>query len=284
MKELRKKFGLTQKAAAKVLGIGQTTIANYENGTRVPDLMKISYIADLYEVSVDYLLGRSEIMVNKMTTTVDEDKHENTYEIYMQSLIEGDKKIGRRILLSLLKKGVPSDVLYLDFIQKSLKETGRLWEMGQLPIWKEHYISEISLENMALIKRRRNIDEMEERPILTLAPGAETHNIGLKMISDLLETRGQKVIYLGNQLPTENIIQAIEDNKPYAVILSVTVPLHIDSSKLLISVLKQRFGTKCPTIIIGGTAFTHMENVAMETGADKYCQTVDQILNVLKRI
>ena len=86
MKELRKKFGLTQKAAATVLGIGQTTIANYENGTRVPDLSKISDIADLYEVSVDYLLGRSEIMVNKLAPISDEDRHENTYEIYMQSL------------------------------------------------------------------------------------------------------------------------------------------------------------------------------------------------------
>ncbi|NLB19336.1 MAG: helix-turn-helix domain-containing protein [Clostridium sp.] len=284
MKELRKKFGLTQKAAATVLGIGQTTIANYENGTRVPDLSKISDIADLYEVSVDYLLGRSEIMVNKLAPISDEDRHENTYEIYMQSLLDGDKKMGRRILLSLLKKGVPSEILYLDFIQKSLKETGRFWEMGELPIWKEHFISEISLENMALIKRRRSKDEDEGRPILTLAPGSEQHNIGLKMISDLLEARGQNVIYLGNQLPTENIIQAIEDNKPYAIVLSVTVPLHIDSCKLLIGVLKQRFGTKCPTIIIGGMAFDRMENVAMETGADKYCKTVDEIMNVLKRI
>ena len=117
MKELRKKFGLTQKAAATVLGIGQTTIANYENGTRVPDLSKISDIADLYEVSVDYLLGRSEIMVNKLAPISDEDRHENTYEIYMQSLLDGDKKMGRRILLSLLKKGVPSEILFLDFLQ-----------------------------------------------------------------------------------------------------------------------------------------------------------------------
>ncbi len=267
-----------------MLGIGQTTIANYENGTRVPDLSKISDIADLYEVSVDYLLGRTEVMSNKVAAKPEEDKHDDTYAIYMQSLIEGDKKTGRRILLSLLKKGVPSDILYLDFIEKSLKETGKLWEMGVLPIWKEHFISEISLENMALIKRRQNREDEDGRPILTLAPGAEQHNIGLKMISDLLEAKGQNVMYLGNQLPTENIIQAIEDNKPYAIILSVTIPLHIESAKLLINVLKQRFGTKCPTIIIGGSAFNHMENVATVTGADKYCQTVDEILNVLKRI
>ena len=128
MKELRKKFALTQKAAAKVLGIGQTTIANYENGTRVPDLTKISHIADLYEVTVDYLLGRSEEMINKAPLKSEQETHDDTYTMYMKSLIDGDKKTGRRILLSLLKKGVPSDILYLDFIQKSLKETGKLWD------------------------------------------------------------------------------------------------------------------------------------------------------------
>lgn len=284
MKELRKKFGLTQKAAAQELGIGQTTIANYENGTRVPDLSKISDIADLYAVSVDYLLGRTEVMVHKEMIKIDDDTYDNTFDVYMKSLLDGDKKTGRRVLLSLLKKGVPSDIIYLDFIQKSLKETGKLWEMGELPIWKEHFISEISLENMALIKRRQGGDMQDGRPILTLAPGSEQHNIGLKMISDLLEAKGQNVMYLGNHLPTENIIQAIEDNKPYAIVLSVTIPRHIDSVKLLIQVLKQKFGTKCPTIIIGGLAFSYMENVAMVTGADKYCQTVDEILKVLKRI
>ncbi len=283
MKELRKKFSLTQKAAANELGIGQTTIANYENGTRVPDLTKISDIANLYQVSVDYLLGRSTV-ISKEVIKPEDDIIENTYEVYFKSLIDGDKKMGRRILLSLLKKGVPSDIIYLDFIQRSLKETGTLWEMGAMPIWKEHFISEISLENMALIKRRQNNVEEDNRPILTLAPGAEQHNIGMKMISDLLESKGQNVFYLGTLIPTENIIQAVEEIKPYAIILSVTIPLHIDSAKLLIGVLKQRFGTKCPTIIIGGGAFVHMENVATQTGADKYCQTVDEILNVLKRI
>jgi len=137
---------------------------------------------------------------------------------------------------------------------------------------------------MALVKRRKFQEGDGERPILLLTPGAEQHHIGLKMVGDILESNGHNVMYLGNMIPTDNIVQAIKDKKPYAIILSVTMPYHIDSAKLLIDVIKQKFGTKTPTIIIGGRAFLNVGNVATETGADVYCQSVEEVERNLKRI
>ena len=284
LKELRKNKGLTQKDAAKLLGIGQTTIANYENGTRVPDLTKVSEIADLFKVSVDFLLGREGYALTVQEKKPEEEKPDYSYKEYMKSLLDGDKKAVRKILLSFLKKGVPSRVIYEDYIRRSLTEVGELWEKGELPIWKEHFISEISLENMAMIKRRKYKESEDRKPILLLTPGAEQHNIGLKMIGDMLESNGHNIIYLGNLIPTDNIIQAIEEKKPYAIVFSVTVAYHIDSAKNLIDILKQRFGTKTPTILIGGSAFEHVENVEITTGADKFCKDFDEIEKNLRRI
>ncbi|HSR04509.1 MAG TPA: helix-turn-helix domain-containing protein [Proteiniclasticum sp.] len=284
IKELRKNNGLTQKDAAKLLGIGQTTIANYENGTRVPDLMKVSEIADLYKVSVDFLLGREGYALKVQEKKPEEEKPDYTFEQYMKSLLDGDKKTVRKILLSFLKKGVPSRVIYEDYIRRSLTEVGKLWEKGELPIWKEHFISEISLENMAMIKRRKYKENEDRKPILLLTPGAEQHNIGLKMIGDMLESNGHNIIYLGNLIPTDNIIQAIEEKRPYAIVFSVTVAYHIDSAKNLIDILKQKFGTKTPTILIGGSAFEHLENVEIITGADKFCKDFEEIEKNLRRI
>ncbi len=284
IKEQRKKHGLTQKDAAKALGIGQTTIANYENGTRVPDLMKVGEIADLYKVSVDYLLGRESFEVRAAEEKKKDEIPDYSYKEYMQSLLDGNKKQVRNILLSFLKKGVPSKIIYKEYIERSLKEVGELWEKGELPVWKEHFISELSLENMALIKRRKYQENEMERPILMVTPGAEQHSIGLKMIGDMLEANGHNVIYLGNLIPTDNIIHAIKDRKPFAIILSVTMVYHIEAAKMLIDVIKQKFGAKTPTILIGGSAFEHMENVATVTGADKHCMDIDDIEKNLRRI
>lgn len=285
MKELRKDRGLTQKAVAASLGIGQTTVANYENGTRFPDLDKLGEIADLYEVSVDYLLGRSA-SAEPEPMTREPAQSDLTYDFrdYMTSLLEGNKKRIRKIMMALIASDLSSHDIYRDYLARSLTETGTLWERGDLPIWKEHFISEMTLENMALIKSRKQGEFEKTRPLLAVVPGAEAHSIGIRMISDELEAIGYQVIFLGNNIPSENIIQAIRENRPMAVLMSVTMPQHVDSVKLLIEKIKQTFGTKTPTILIGGSAFDRMKYVETVTGADKYCKTYLDIEKNLKRI
>lgn len=60
MASLRKERGMTQEVAAKRLKIARSTFANYENGIREPDNETLKQIADFYEVSIDYLLGRAD--------------------------------------------------------------------------------------------------------------------------------------------------------------------------------------------------------------------------------
>lgn len=58
LKELREERGYLQKFVADRLGIKSNTLSGYENGTRMPDPAMLSKLADLYNVSTDYLLGR----------------------------------------------------------------------------------------------------------------------------------------------------------------------------------------------------------------------------------
>ncbi|WP_348773212.1 helix-turn-helix domain-containing protein [Paenibacillus pabuli] len=58
--ELRKERRLTQQEISKLLKMARTTYSGYENGTREPDNETLNKIADFLEVSVDYLLGRTD--------------------------------------------------------------------------------------------------------------------------------------------------------------------------------------------------------------------------------
>lgn len=60
LKELRKKSNLLQQDIANFLGIDRTTYAKWEIGKHDPDLSSIIKLADFFDVSVDYLLGRSD--------------------------------------------------------------------------------------------------------------------------------------------------------------------------------------------------------------------------------
>ena len=56
---LRKENQLTQQKLGNLIGFRQNTYANYEKGNIVPTTLKVYYIAIFYNVSIDYLVGRS---------------------------------------------------------------------------------------------------------------------------------------------------------------------------------------------------------------------------------
>lgn len=60
LKMLRLQHGLTQQELAERLGLSPVTISGYENGHREPSIEILERIADYFEVSVDYLLGRED--------------------------------------------------------------------------------------------------------------------------------------------------------------------------------------------------------------------------------
>lgn len=58
--QLREERGLTKKEVAEKLNIDQTTYGKYELSKRQPDYDTLQKIASFYDVSTDYLLGRTE--------------------------------------------------------------------------------------------------------------------------------------------------------------------------------------------------------------------------------
>lgn len=60
-KDLRNESGLTQFEIGKILKVSQRTVSNYELGDRFPDEVLLNSIADFFDVSVDFLLGRTSI-------------------------------------------------------------------------------------------------------------------------------------------------------------------------------------------------------------------------------
>ena len=51
---------LNQTELAKLLNVSKQTVSNWENGNRIPDTLTLSKLADFFNCSVDYILGRSE--------------------------------------------------------------------------------------------------------------------------------------------------------------------------------------------------------------------------------
>lgn len=60
LKSMRKKTKLTQEEIAERFGVARSTYSGYETGNAEPDLITLNKIADYFQVSTDYLLGRTD--------------------------------------------------------------------------------------------------------------------------------------------------------------------------------------------------------------------------------
>lgn len=59
LKKLREEYKMTQEQLAQILGVKRGTIASWEANHRIPELSKVYEAAEHFNVSVDYLLGRT---------------------------------------------------------------------------------------------------------------------------------------------------------------------------------------------------------------------------------
>ena len=58
--ELRKKKHLDKKTLGELCGLSKNTIGRYENGEREPTAQSLVALADFFDVSIDYLMGREK--------------------------------------------------------------------------------------------------------------------------------------------------------------------------------------------------------------------------------
>lgn len=111
LKELREQKNLTQAQLSKFLNISASTIGMYEQGRRFPDENLLKHISQYFNVSIDYLLGLTNI-----PNTVDDyiqKSNTNSYHINddEQTLIKKYRQLkaeDKQIIDTMLERFVPT--------------------------------------------------------------------------------------------------------------------------------------------------------------------------------
>jgi methanogenic corrinoid protein MtbC1 len=289
LKELRKNKKIRQVDLAKEIGVAQTTIANYEQHSRFPDEATLRGIANFFNVSLDYLLGRSEsnvvekqkdhlVLINPAENELSTPSRE-----YLQLLLDGERARAYELVLDSVRKGTPVRTIYSEIFEPSLKEVGRLWETNQLDIAQEHFFSEATESLMAQLYPflRRPLET--KGVFVSTSINGEFHHIGLKMLTDILEEEGWKCFYLGINTPTLSLIQALKQRKADILAVSATMPFHVDTVKTVIHAIRSELSNTELRIIAGGQAFNGSPDLWKSIGADGFAGDLISAIELVKR-
>lgn len=96
LKELRRELGISQRDLARSLKLSPSTIAMYETGQREPDSKTLDHLASFFDVSLDYLVGRSDVrqsLHNKQPVNIDRILAEHNVLFDGKPLTDADKLV-----------------------------------------------------------------------------------------------------------------------------------------------------------------------------------------------
>ena len=103
IRELRKQKRLTQAELAKLMSVSQQTVGAWETGRAIPGSDTLGDLADLFNVSTDYLLGRPEKADDDQVDLDLERALDNAHSFSGKPLSEHDRKVAKDVLRSLFQ-------------------------------------------------------------------------------------------------------------------------------------------------------------------------------------
>ncbi|MEJ6950822.1 cobalamin-dependent protein [Natronospora cellulosivora (SeqCode)] len=288
LKKLRKEKKLRQKDLAEELDLAQTTIANYEKNTRFPNQETLIQIAEFFDVSLDYLLGRSK-KPSFIKEILEFSKEENYKDInpiaekYLEVLLSAKKDNTYQFIEKILSEGANIESIYQDIFEPALKKIGYLWETNQINVADEHIFSNIITEHMAILRKEFAKKTDDNKPtILALAVSGEQHNIGLMMVRDMFELNGWNTYYLGTNTPASSVIKAIKEYRPKIIALSITMDFFLDTAKNLINTIRNDNECNKVKIMVGGAPFS--KHSWKEIGADGYAKNAGEAVDLANKL
>ena len=188
---------------------------------------------------------------------------------YLAAIRAGDRRRAFGVVADAQASGLDIGALYLHVLQPALREVGRLWQVNEMSVAEEHLATAITQMVMArMVIDATDVVVPVTRSLVAACADSERHEVGLRMVCDLLEREGWSVAYLGTTVPREGLAQLVRDRRPDAVMLSASITPHLPQLRGMIESVRDAAGDTTPFIMVGGRPFLDDPDLAQRLGAD----------------
>lgn len=204
---------------------------------------------------------------------------------FTQLLIDGNKQAVMEQLtqFATLEKFLK---FYSSTITQAMKNVGVLWEKNDISVAKEHLSTNIIESVVFEVLEQFIVENSNDKHIFLCSAPNEMHGLGNKIASIVLEKKGYKVTNLGGNLPSNEILKAIELFEPDFVILSATLQTSLIDIALIIEQLKNDdiLIFKNMSLAIAGAAFECIANPVGLFEVDYYINNLQEMLEILEEL
>jgi MerR family transcriptional regulator, light-induced transcriptional regulator len=201
---------------------------------------------------------------------------------YLTALLAGNRTDALQLVTRALDDGATLRDVYRHVFEPVQQEIGRLWQLNQVSVAQEHYCTAATQHIMTqLYGRMFGGGERTGRRAIAMCVGGELHEVGLRIITDLLELDGWHTWYLGASVPPAAAVQLCVERKADVLLVSATLPPHIAAVGEVIRLFRARPELAAARVIVGGRAFHRAPDLWRTIGADGYAANADDCLTLL---
>lgn len=167
-------------------------------------------------------------------------------------------------------------------ILPSMYNLGIKWSNGLISVGQEHTATSICQRVMSLHYDKILDHDFDAKKVIVTTSPKEMHQIGARMVADLLEMNNFDVYYIGSDSTIEDIVQTIINEDICDIVISTTLVANIDSTKYLIENIKQMVPDKNLIFYAGGQAYNASLNPVELIGVNYYVADVEELLKLLR--
>jgi methanogenic corrinoid protein MtbC1 len=187
---------------------------------------------------------------------------------YLDLLLAGQRHKAMQAVLSQVEAGLPVDTVYIDVLQPVLYELGRLWQINEIDVATEHYVTAVTQLLMARLFPYALNQKRVSRSMIGCCLGSELHELGMRMVCDFFEFKGWNTYFLGAITPQESLLGAIRSRRPDLLCLSATMAFGLPQIRDLIKRIQDSSTDTVPKIMVGGLPFIISPGLSAIVGAD----------------
>lgn len=187
---------------------------------------------------------------------------------FLRLILDGNRREAER-QASQLFEDRGAGYLYEEIIQPALYEVGQLWQSSDISVADEHLATEVVASSIASLYSQFPWPTGGPRVVLGCVEG-ERHELGARMVGDLLALHGWDERFLGADVPLEHFASKVKDVVPTMVAISVTLDRHLSRTRDLVEVVRHVHPTA--KILVGGLATRALESNDV-LGADAIAQS-----------
>lgn len=194
------------------------------------------------------------------------DISDEIYRAFLSGLIKGRQKQCAETVKGLLDYGISIRDLYINLFQRSLYEVGAMWEANRISVAEEHMATAIVENLFSLVYPVLFSTERIGKSAIISCVANEYHQVGGKIIADILELNGWDSVFLGANTPINDLMQMIDKTGPKFIGLSLAVYFNLPNLFNVVKRIRTRFGPV--PILVGGQAFRWGGGKAFEAYMD----------------